>query len=128
MLSSLRIIFIFFLYSTLVYSFPSLFLPRQEACGSLICPTFDAAPFLDGVDHAAWTIFGTGGAGAGWVIDNATGLLKRPPDEQKSPATPTQSPAQIELIDVAPALEETRQDQCTTFSGSGPDSSSGQVG
>ncbi len=127
MLSSLRLSFIFVLHSTLVVSFPKLILPRQEACEGWICPNFDVVPFLDGVSDAAWSAGAAGAAGAGWVIDNATGFLKRPPDEKKSPTTPTQSPDQIELIEIAPALEGTRQDQCTATAGYGPDSSSGQV-
>lgn len=124
MLSSLRLSSIFVLHSTLVVSSPKLILPRQEACGGWICPNFDVVPFLDGVSDAAWS---AGAAGAGWVIDNATGFLKRPPNEQKSPTTPTQSPDQIELLEIAPALEGTRQDQCTATAGPGPDSSSNQV-
>lgn len=127
LLTSLRLSSIFVLHSTLVVSFPKFILPRQEACEGWICPKFDVLPFLDGVSDAAWGIGAAGAAGAGWVIDNATGFLKRPPDEQKSPTTPRQSPAQIELIETAPALEGTRHDQCTATAGSSPDSSSSQV-
>lgn len=108
MLTSLRLSSIFVLHSTLVVSFPNLILPRHEACGGWVCPKFDVLPFLDDLSDAAWGVGDAGAAGAGWVIDNATGYLKRPPEEKKSPTTPTQSPNQIELMEIAPALEGAR--------------------
>lgn len=82
---------------------------------------------MDDVSDAVWGVGAAGTAGAGWVIDKATGYLKRPPEEKKSPTTPTQSPDQIELMEIVPALEGARQDQCTATAGSSPDSSSSQV-